>query len=100
MLTISVVTLFPELFAAPVATSILGRAAAAGLVRFRVVQLRDYTHDKHHTVDDYPYGGGAGVGLKPEPFFEAGGDLPVGPPLLLPSARRRGLPPHGAGRLA
>src|SRR2546427_5703653 len=100
MLTISVVTLFPELFAAPFATSILGRAAAAGLVRFRVVQLRDYTHDKHHTVDDYPYGGGAGMVLKPEPFFEAGDDLRVGPPILLLSARRRPLPPHDPGRVA
>src|SRR2546428_19548 len=91
MLTISVVTLFPELFTAPFATSILGRAAAAGLVRFRVVQLRDYTHDKHHTVDDYPYGGGAGGGVQPETLFEAGGGLPVGPPPALLSApgRRR-----------
>ena len=89
MLTISVVTLFPEYFAAPLATSILGRAAELGLVRYRVVQLRDYTHDRHHTVDDYAYGGGAGMVLKPEPFFEAVEDLRVGPPLVLLSARGR-----------
>jgi len=73
---------------APLATSILGRAAKAGLVRFRVVQLRDYTHDKHHTVDDAPYGGGAGMVLKVEPLVEAVEDLKVvqGPIVLL-SAR-------------
>ncbi len=85
---LNVVTLFPEWFAAPLATSILGRAAKAGLVRFRVVQLRDYTHDKHHTVDDAPYGGGAGMVLKVEPLVEAVEDLKVvqGPIVLL-SAR-------------
>lgn len=89
MLTINVVTLFPEWFAAPFAGSILGRAAAAGLVRFRVVQLRDYTHDKHHTVDDAPYGGGAGMVLKPEPFFEALEAIGAAPPIVLLSARGR-----------
>src|SRR3989442_4474704 len=89
MLTINVVTLFPECFAAPLAVSIPGRAAAAGLVRYRVVQLRDYTHDKHRTVDDAPYGGGAGMVLKPEPFFEAVEDLRARPPIVLLSARGR-----------
>jgi tRNA (guanine37-N1)-methyltransferase len=89
MLTIDVVTLFPEVIAPYVATSIPGRAAAAGLVRFRLVQLRDFTHDRHATVDDYAYGGGAGMVLKPEPFFEAVDTLrPVGPVVLL-SARGR-----------
>ncbi|HXI35039.1 MAG TPA: tRNA (guanosine(37)-N1)-methyltransferase TrmD [Gemmatimonadales bacterium] len=89
MLTINVVTLFPEMFATPLATSILGRAAEQGLVRYRVVPLRDFTHDKHHTVDDAPYGGGAGMVLKPEPFFEAVADLGAGPPIVLLSARGR-----------
>jgi tRNA (guanine37-N1)-methyltransferase len=89
MLTINVVTLFPEVFATPLATSILGRAAEQGLVRYRVVPLREYTHDKHHTVDDAPYGGGAGMVLKPEPFFEAVEDLGAGPPIVLLSARGR-----------
>jgi tRNA (guanine37-N1)-methyltransferase len=89
MLTINVVTLFPEMFAAPLATSILGRAAEQGLVRYRVVPLRGYSHDKHHTVDDAPYGGGAGMVLKPEPFFEAVEDLGAGPPIVLLSARGR-----------
>jgi len=87
MLTINVVTLFPEIFTAPLAASIPGRAATAGLVRYRVVPLREYTHDKHHTVDDAPYGGGAGMVLKPEPFFEAVEALGAGPPIVLLSAR-------------
>jgi len=90
MLTINVVTLFPEVFEGPLRVSILGRAAERGLVRYRVVQLRDYTHDRHKTVDDSPYGGGAGMVLKPEPFFEAVEDLRTGPPIVLLSAR--GLP--------
>ncbi len=91
MLRINVVTLFPELFETPVRTSILGRAAERGLVEYRVVNLRDYTHDRHKTVDDTPYGGGAGMVLKPEPFFEALDDLDPGPPVALLSARGRPL---------
>ncbi len=87
MLTINVVTLFPELFQAPLRASIMGRAADRGLVRYRVGQLRDYTHDRHRTVDDSPYGGGAGMVLRPEPFFEAVADLGAAPPIVLPSAR-------------
>jgi tRNA (guanine37-N1)-methyltransferase len=88
-LTIDVVTLFPEVITPFVGASIPGRAAAAGLVRFNLVQLRDFTHDRHQTVDDYAYGGGAGMVLKPEPFFEAVESLkPTGPVVLL-SARGR-----------
>lgn len=87
MLRINVVTLFPEWFAAPLGSSILGRAAKAKLVTYRVVQLRDFTHDKHQTVDDTPYGGGAGMVLKPEPFYEAVEDLRAKPPIVLLSAR-------------
>jgi len=89
MLRINVVTLFPDWFIAPLGSSILGRAQAAGLVKYRVVQLRDYTHDKHHTVDDAPYGGGAGMVLKVEPMVEAVEDLKVvnGSPIVLLSAR-------------
>src|SRR6266542_1453417 len=100
MLRINVVTLFPDWFAAPLASSILGRAAAAGLAEYRVVQLRDYTHDKHHTVDDSPYGGGAGMVLKPEPFFEAVEDLRTGPPIVLLSARGRPFSHRDAVRFA
>lgn len=91
MLTINVVTLFPEWFTAPLAGSILGRAAVDGVVRYRVTQLRDFTHDRHRTVDDAPYGGGAGMVLKPEPFFEAVAQLQpaAGSPIVLLSARGR-----------
>src|SRR4029077_11289234 len=89
MLRINVVTLFPEWFTAPLSSSILGRAAKAGLVQYRVVQLREYTHAKHQTVDDAPYGGGAGMVLKVEPLVEAVEDLKVvkGSPIALLSAR-------------
>src|SRR5690349_674274 len=89
MLKINVVTLFPEWFTAPLAASILGRAAKTGLVQYRVAQLRAYTHDKHQTVDDAPYGGGAGMVLKVEPMVEAVEDLNVvnGSPIVLLSAR-------------
>ncbi len=81
---INVVTIFPEFFEVPLGTSIPGRAAGAGLVEYRVVDLRVYTHDRHRTVDDEPYGGGAGMVMKPEPFFEAVDDLrPDGPIVLL-----------------
>lgn len=89
VLRINVVTLFPEIFAVPLATSIPGRAARARRVEYRVVNLRDYTHDRHDTVDDYAYGGGAGMVLKPEPFFEALDDLAPEPPVVLLSARGR-----------
>src|SRR6476661_6648525 len=89
MLTIDVVTLFPEVITPFTSASIPGRAIEAGLATVRVVQLRDFTHDRHHTVDDYAYGGGAGMVLKPEPFFEAVESLgPPGPVVLL-SARGR-----------
>lgn len=89
MLTITVVTLFPELFRVPCTTSIMGRAAERGLVRYRTVQLREYTHDRHQTVDDYAYGGGAGMVMKPEPFYEALDDLAPAGPVVLLSARGR-----------
>lgn len=89
MLRINVVTLFPEVFRAALATSILGRAAERGLVQYHVVQLRDYARDRHQTVDDYPYGGGPGMVLKPEPFFEALDALGARPPIVLLSARGR-----------
>ena len=87
---INVVTIFPAFFEAPLATSIPGRAEAASVVRYRVVDLRDHTHDRHRTVDDEPYGGGAGMVMKPEPFFEAVDALaPAGPIVLLSPRGRR-----------
>ena len=87
MLRITAVTIFPELFRAPCETSIMGRAARLGLVTYRVVNLRDHTHDRHQTVDDYPYGGGAGMVMKPEPFYEALDALAPRGPVVLLSAR-------------
>ncbi|HET9708134.1 MAG TPA: tRNA (guanosine(37)-N1)-methyltransferase TrmD [Gemmatimonadales bacterium] len=102
MLALNVVTLFPEWFAGSLASSILGRAAQQGLVRYRIVQLRDFTHDRHHTVDDAPYGGGAGMVLKPEPFFEAVESLSrrPGTPVVLLSARGRPFTHDDAVRFA
>ena len=100
MLTINVVTLFPEVLAEYLATSIPGRAAVAGLVEYRLVQLRDFTHDRHSTVDDYPYGGGAGMVMKPEPFFEAVESLRPAGTLLLMSARGRRFTHENAVRLS
>ncbi len=68
---IDILTLFPEVFAGPFSTSILKRAVDRKLVSIRMHNIRDYSHNKHATVDDYPYGGGAGMVLKPEPVFEA-----------------------------
>ena len=69
-LRINVVTIFPEFFSGPLGLSIPSRAAAAGSVRYNIVDLREFTHDKHRTVDDYPYGGGAGMVMKPQPFHQ------------------------------
>ncbi len=88
-LRVNVVTLFPEVFREPLGSSILGRAAAERLVEYNIVDLREFAHDRHKTVDDYAYGGGAGMVLKPEPFVEALEHLGSEPPILLMSARGR-----------
>jgi tRNA (guanine37-N1)-methyltransferase len=88
-LRINVVTIFPEFFGGPLALSIPSRAAAAGSVRYNIVDLRDFTHDKHRTVDDAPYGGGAGMVMKPQPFFEAVESLQAKAPIVLLSPRGR-----------
>ena len=64
-------TILPEVFPPYLDTSILNRARQKGLIDVRVHNIRDYTHDKHHTTDDTPYGGGGGMVMKPEPVFEA-----------------------------
>ncbi|NWF64913.1 MAG: tRNA (guanosine(37)-N1)-methyltransferase TrmD [Chloroflexi bacterium] len=66
-----VFTLLPEVFPSYLETSILKRARERGLITVHVHNIRDYTHDKHHTADDQPYGGGGGMVMKPEPVFEA-----------------------------
>jgi tRNA (guanine37-N1)-methyltransferase len=66
-----VFTLLPDTFAPYLQASILQKAAERGLLEFHVHNIRDYTHDRHHTTDDTPYGGGGGMVMKPEPVFEA-----------------------------
>jgi len=68
---IDVLTLFPAMFAGPLDESIVKRARTAGLLDLKIHNLRDWTHDRHKTVDDRPFGGGPGMLLKPEPLFEA-----------------------------
>lgn len=91
---IDILCLFPEMLVSPFDCSIVKRARERGLVEVVVHNIRDYSHDKHHTVDDYPYGGGPGMVLKPEPIFEAAesikervdySDLPI--ILLTPQGR-------------
>ncbi|OGO19472.1 MAG: tRNA (guanosine(37)-N1)-methyltransferase TrmD [Chloroflexi bacterium RBG_16_50_9] len=92
---IDVLTLFPRMFEAPFSFGIFKRAVDSGLVSLNLHNIRDFTHDKHHTVDDYTYGGGSGMVLKPEPIYEAveaikagldvAGELPV--ILLSPQGR-------------
>lgn len=78
-----VLTLFPEMFPCVLGASIFKRAAEAGHVQVRLHNIRHYTTDKHHTADDYPYGGGAGMVMKPGPIFRAAEwvyQLPDAPP--------------------
>jgi len=97
---IDVITLFPGMFTGPLDESIIRRARDTGRLDLRIHNLRDYTHDRHRTVDDRPFGGGPGMLLKPEPIFEAVEDLrtaaarvillsPAGRPFQ--QARARGL---------
>lgn len=71
MMKIDVLTLFPEMFEGVFGSSILKRAEEKEAVSYQVVNFRDYSDNKHKTVDDYPYGGGAGMVLKPQPIFDA-----------------------------
>src|SRR5690348_699170 len=89
MLTINVITIFPDFFVGPLGLSIPARAKAAGGVEYRLVDLRDFTTDKHKTVDDSPYGGGPGMVMKPAPFFEAVEAIGAKAPIVLLSPRGR-----------
>jgi len=74
-LEIDVVTIFPRFFDAPLKESIIKRAQEKRHVKINVHNLRDYTHDRHKTVDDKPFGGGPGMVMKPEPIFECVDDI-------------------------
>jgi tRNA (guanine37-N1)-methyltransferase len=100
MLTINVVTIFPDFFVGPLGLSIPARAKAAGGVDYRLVDLRDFTTDKHKTVDDSPYGGGPGMVMKPAPFFEAVEAIGAKAPIVLLSPRGRTFSQADARRFA
>ncbi len=87
MLTINLISIFPDFFTGPLGLSIPKRAAEAGLVRYRCIDLRDFAHDKHRTVDDAPFGGGPGMVMKPAPFFEAVESVGATAPIVLLSPR-------------
>jgi len=98
---IDVVTLFPELFEVPLRTSLLGRAVASGLLEIEVHDLRRHGLGRHRAVDDEPYGGGAGMVLRPEPIFEAVETLDAGGAhVVLMSARGSRLVHADVRRLA
>ena len=100
MLTINVITIFPEFFVGPLGLSIPARAKAAGGVEYRLVDLRDFTTDKHKSVDDTPYGGGPGMVMKPAPFFEAVESVGATAPIVLLSPRGRTFSQADARRFA
>jgi tRNA (guanine37-N1)-methyltransferase len=101
---IDVLTLFPEWFTGVLGTSLLGRAREAGVVRVDVHDLRAWTTDRHRTADDEPYGGGAGMVLKPEPFFAAVeqlyGDVDARPRTIVLTPRGALLDQHKVRELA
>jgi tRNA (guanine37-N1)-methyltransferase len=86
-LRVNVVTIFPDFFRGPLGLSIPERARASGGVEYNLVDLRDFTHDKHKSVDDAPYGGGPGMVMKPGPFFEAVEAIGAVAPIVLLSPR-------------
>ncbi len=71
MISFEIITLFPEFFSSPLQESILGKALGKGLISIHIHDLRSFTNDRHRTADDYPYGGGAGMVLKPNPVVDA-----------------------------
>jgi len=70
-LEINILTIFPNMFKSPFSESILNKAQEKGLIKINIIDLRDFTLDKHKTVDDYSYGGGPGMVLKPQPIWDA-----------------------------
>ena len=68
---IYILTIFPEMFVSPFGCGLFQKALDKGVMKVEIRNIRDYTHDKHHTTDDYPYGGGAGMVMKPQPIFES-----------------------------
>jgi tRNA (guanine37-N1)-methyltransferase len=78
-LRVDVVSLFPDFFASPLESGLIGKALARQIAEIHLTNPRDFTTDKHHRVDDEPYGGGVGMLMKPDPIFAAVESLPVLP---------------------
>ena len=97
---IDVITIFPELVEGPLKASLLGKAIGAGVLDVRVHDLRAHGFGKHRSVDDAPYGGGAGMVMRPEPLFAAVEALEGEPHVVLMSPRGRTLDHEGVVRLA
>ncbi|HZU69787.1 MAG TPA: tRNA (guanosine(37)-N1)-methyltransferase TrmD [Ktedonobacteraceae bacterium] len=93
-------TLFPDMFQGPFSESILKRAQERGLLSIALHNIRDATTDKHHIVDDYPYGGGAGMVMKPEPIFAAVEAVYAGGPIILLTPQGRLFNQHIARTLS
>ena len=89
MLRIHIASIFPDFFTGPLGLSIPKRAAEAGLVSYNCVDLRSFATDKHKTVDDAPFGGGPGMVMKPQPFFDAVESIGAKAPIVLLSPRGR-----------
>jgi len=103
MLNFTVITIFPEMFSSPLSHSILKKAQEKGLISVRLVDLRDYATDRHRITDDYPYGGGQGMVMKPEPLAAAIEDSKKSrtkPKVILLSPRGRLFDQSEAHRLA
>ncbi len=101
-----VLTLFPGMFESPFAESIVARGQKSGLVSISLVNVRDFAHDRHKTADDYPFGGGYGMVMKPEPIFEAfeavraANPMAEDAPVILLSPQGRALNQHIVEELA
>ena len=97
---VDILTLFPGMFQGPLTESILKRAQDKGLLSIALHNIRDATTDKHHVVDDYPYGGGAGMVMKPDPIFAAVEAVYQGGPIILLTPQGRLFNQHIAQELA
>ena len=92
---IDILTLFPEICRAPLSESMMKRAQENGIVDLRIHNLRDWTTDKHHVVDDAPFGGGQGMVMKPEPIFAAVEELKANPKSQIPNPKIIFMSPAG-----
>src|SRR3989475_12777720 len=97
---VDIFTLFPGMFQGPLTESILKRAQERGLLSIALYDIRDATTDKHHVVDDYPYGGGAGMGMKPDPIFASVEAVHQSGPIILLTPQGRLFTQQVAGELS